>query len=116
MPLVTLLDAELLAAVAAAEWLQASVDPLVLQESLSGFKVLPTDEAQEGPVVGVDALVADHVAVLAEGTAAHFTGIFLFPCVDNLMVLQQGSITEGFITHIALKGTLSSMHRPHMYL
>ena len=50
------------------------MDPLVLQESIFGLEVLPADETEEGTAVGVDTLVADHVAVLAEGTPTHLHG------------------------------------------
>lgn len=71
MPFIALLYAKLPTTVAAAEWLQACVDPFVLQEPIFGLEILPAYEAQEGTGVGVDALVGDHVAVLTEGAATH---------------------------------------------
>lgn len=71
MPFIAFLDAELPTAVAATEWLQSCVDPLVLKESVFRLEILPTYETEERPGVGVDALVADHVAVLTEGATTH---------------------------------------------
>ena len=44
------------------------------------------------------------------------TRILLFPCMDGLMVLEQGSVTESLVTHTALEGTFTSVYRPHVYL
>lgn len=71
VPFIALLNAKLLTAVATTEWLQSCVNPLVLQESIFSLELLLAYEADEGPGVGVDPLVADHVAVLTEGTATH---------------------------------------------
>lgn len=71
MPFKALLYAKLPATVAAPEGLQPRVDPFVLQEPIFSLEVLPAYEAEEGPGVGVDALVADHIAVLTEGATTH---------------------------------------------
>lgn len=71
MSFIALLYAKLPAAVTAAKRLQSRVDPFVLQESVFGLEVLPAYEAEEGSAVGVDALVADHVAVLTKGATTH---------------------------------------------